>query len=283
MACSSVGRHHHRQIAADREDVGVHLRRDGRGAFLELLVVAVDPLRQRAGPGVGETQCAEALLSGHRHRGRSGARDPHRRVRLLQRLGHHVARRHLDVLTLEPGERLLDHATDGNLECFLPHLALVRGIDTEPAELTHRRRFAGPEFHPPVGDEIERRHPLGDPGRMVDRRRQVHDPEPQPNVLGALAGCGQEDLGRGGVTVLLEEVVLGQPHRREAGLVGGLHLVETVLEKLVLVIVTPRPRQREFVEQRDLHLVTFRCESSVESVLPPPVSGSWSSMCLAAT
>ncbi len=190
---------------------------------------------------------------------------------------------HLDVLTLEAGERLLDHAADGNLERFLPHLALVRGIDAEPAELTHRGRLAGPELDAPVGDQVERRHPLGDPGRMVDLRRQVHDPETEPNVAGALAGCGQEDLGRGGVAVLLEEVVLGQPHRGEPGLVGGLHLVETVLEKLVLIIVTPRPRQREFVEQRDLHLVTFRCESSVESGVLPPDSGSWSSMCLAAT
>ncbi len=182
MACSSVWRHHHRQVAADREDVGVHLRRDGHGALLELLVVAVDPLGQRAGSGVGETQCAEALLRGHRHRRRPGARDPHRRVRLLQRLGHHVARRHFDVLTLEAGERLLDHAADRNLERFLPHLALVRGIDAEPAELAHRRRLAGAELDPAVGDQVERRHPLGDAGRMVDLRRQVHDPEAEPNV-----------------------------------------------------------------------------------------------------
>ncbi len=108
-------------------------------------------------------------------------------------------------------------------------------------------------------------------------------PKPEPNVLGALARRGEEDLRRGGVAVLLEEVVLGQPDRGEAGLVGGLHLVEAVLEQLVLVVVTPRPRQREFVEQRDLHLVTFRSESSAESVLAPPVAGSWSLMCLAAT
>ena len=84
----------------------------------------------------------------------------------------------------------------------------------------------------------------------------MHDPEPEPNVLGALAGCGEEDLRRGGVTVLLEEVVLGQPHRRETGLVGGLHFVEAVLEQQVLVVVAPRPRQRKLVEQRDLHVVT---------------------------
>ena len=84
---------------------------------------------------------------------------------------------------------------------------------------------------------------------MVDRGRQVHDAEPEPNVLGALARRGQEHLRRGGVTVLLEEVVLGQPDRREAGLVRELHLLEAVLEHLVFVVVRPRPRQGELVEQ----------------------------------
>ena len=82
---------------------------------------------------------------------------------------------------------------------------------------------------------------------------QVHDAEAEPNVLGALAGCGQEHLRRGGVAVLLEEVVLGEPDGGEAGLVGGLHLVEAVLEQLVLVVLGPRPGQREFVEQGNLH------------------------------
>jgi len=56
---------HHREIAADGKDVGVHLRRDGCAVLLELLVIAVDSLCQRSGPGVGEAQCAEASLRGH--------------------------------------------------------------------------------------------------------------------------------------------------------------------------------------------------------------------------
>ena len=90
---------------------------------------------------------------------------------------------------------------------------------------------------------------------MVDGRRQVHDPESQPDVLGSLAGRGQKHLRRSGVAVLLQEVVLGQPDRGEAGLVGRLDLVETVLEQVVLVVRCPRPGQGEFVEQRDLQLV----------------------------
>jgi hypothetical protein len=84
---------------------------------------------------------------------------------------------------------------------------------------------------------------------MVDRGREVHDAEAEPNVLGALARSGQEHLRRGRVTVLLEEVVLGQPQCREAGLVGQFHLVEAVGEHLPLVVGHPRPWQGELVEQ----------------------------------
>ncbi len=48
-------------------------------------------------------------------------------------------------------------------------VALVRGVDAEAAELAHRRRLAGAELHAAVGDQVERRHALGDPGRVVDR------------------------------------------------------------------------------------------------------------------
>jgi hypothetical protein len=71
----------------------------------------------------------------------------------------------------------------------------------------------------------------------------------QSNVLGALARRGQEHLRGGRVTVLLEEVVLGEPHSREAGLVGRLHLVQAVLEQLVLIVLRPGPGKRELVEQ----------------------------------
>ncbi len=176
-------------------------------------------------------------------------------MRPLHRLGDYVARGHLDVLTLEAGEGRLGHAADGDLERLLPLGALVGRVDVEPAELTDRRRLAGAELDPPVGNQIQRRDAFGDPGWMVDGGREVHDAEAQPDVLGALARCGQEDLGRRRVTVFLEEVVLGQPDGGEAGLVGELDLIESVLEELAFVVVGPRPRQRELVEQGNLHLV----------------------------
>ena len=64
-------------------------------------------------------------------------------------------------------------------------------------------------------------------------------PNPSRMSLVRWLARGQEHLRRGGVTVLLEEVVLGEPDGGEAGLVGGLDLVEAVLEQDVLVVVRP--------------------------------------------
>jgi hypothetical protein len=141
-------------------------------------------------------------------------------MRPLQGLRDDVARRHLDVLALEAGEGLFDHAADGDLECLFPLTTLVGGVDVEPTELADRRRLTRAELDTPVGDQVQGRDAFGDAGRMVDCGRQVHDAESEPNVLGALARCSQEYLRRGGVTVLFEEVVLGQPDRRKARLVG---------------------------------------------------------------
>ena len=59
-------------------------------------------------------------------------------MRLLQRLRDDVAGRHLDVLALEPGEGLLDHAADRDLERLFPHGPLVGGVDVEAAQLADR-------------------------------------------------------------------------------------------------------------------------------------------------
>ena len=143
------------------------------------------------------------------------------------------------MLTLEPGEGFLDHAADRHLQRLFPLGTLVGGVDTEASQLTDRGGFAGAELDSSVGNQIEGGDTFGDPGGMVDSRRELHDAESQPDVFGPLAGCGQKHLRSGGVTVFLKEVVLGQPHRGETGLVGRLDLVEAVLQQLVLVVRLP--------------------------------------------
>ena len=132
---------------------------------------------------------------------------------------------------LKPGEGLLDHAADRDLEGLFPLRTLVGGIDVESAELTDGGGFAGAELDAPVGEQVEGGDAFGHPCGVIDRRRQVHDAESQPDVLGPLAGRGQEYLRRGGMTVFLQEVVLGEPDGGEAGLVGGLDLVQAVCNK----------------------------------------------------
>src|SRR4029079_6428799 len=83
---------------------------------------------------------------------------------------------------------------------------------------------------------------------------------------------------RSGMAVLLEEVVFGQPDRRETRLIRCLHLVEPLLEELVLVVRRPRPRQRKFVEQGNLHLLPpWKIERSCWLISDVPA------MCLGAT
>ena len=63
---------------------------------------------------------------------------------------------------------------------------------------------------------------------MVVAGRGLDDPVTQADVLGALATCAEEHLGRRGVAVFLEEVVLDLPHDVEAEAVRQFDLLERV-------------------------------------------------------
>ena len=80
----------------------------------------------------------------------------------------------------------------------------------------------------------------------------------EADVLGALAGGGQEHLRGRAVAVFLEEVVLDLPGVVVAELVGELDLVERLLEQHVLGVVVPRPRQLQLVEDSEFHDVPPR-------------------------
>ena len=177
------------------------------------VVVLVHPLASASSGSTNENDSAPMPVAGgevDRLPARAG--HPQRRVGLLQRLGHHVARRH-------PGELGSPSPANGsstNMRVIasiasIHMLALARPVDQEAAELRRRRGLAGAEVHPAVGDEVERGDPFGDPRGMVHRRRDLHDSVPEADVLRALAGGRQEHLGRRGVRVLLEEVVLDLP------------------------------------------------------------------------
>ena len=180
--------------------------------------------------------------------------DPERRVRLLQRLGDDVARRHLDVVAVDAGEGRLDHHPRDDRDRLGPLGARGRPVDTEARELSARRALPRAELDAPVRDEVERRGSLGDPCRVLVAGRQRQDAEAQPDVLGPLGCGGEEDAGCTGVGVLLQEVVLGGPDGVVAEAVGELDLSQRLLQEAVLGARVPGPGKLVLVEQREAHV-----------------------------
>ena len=178
---------------------------------------------------------AHAAVAGVLDRVELRARDPQRRVRLLQRLRHHGAQRKVEVLAVVLPAVVPEHRQ--HAARLLPDVALVAEAQVERVQLGHRRAFAEAELDAAVGHQVERRDSLGDARGMV--RRQLHDAVAEADVLRALARGGEEHLRRGGVRVLLEEVVLDLPGVVEAEPVGELDLVERVLEEPVLAVRVP--------------------------------------------
>ena len=194
-------------------------------------------------------------------------------MRFLHRLGHHVARRHLDVLAIDAAERHLGHASERDFETLAPHLAFQRGSKIEPAQLRQRSRLARSELDAPIRDQVEHRDSLGDARGMVVAGRGEHDPMPEPHLGGALARRGQKNLGRAGMRVLFQKVMLHFPHVGEAELVRQLDLVERILDQLQLALFLPRPWKLMLIEKSKSHKVL---PSLFASLLDPCAVGSGS-------
>jgi len=81
----------------------------------------------------------------------------------------------------------------------------------------------------------------------------VDDAVRESDPLGALRRGGEEQLGRARVRVLLEEVVLDDPHAVDADAVGELDLLERLVHDPPLVAVDPGAGRLVLVEQSELH------------------------------
>ena len=75
----------------------------------------------------------------------------------------------------------------------------------------------------------------------------------EPDVLAALTRRREEDLGRRGVAVLLEEVVLDLPDVVDAQAISQLDLRQRILEQAMLGAFRPGPRQLVFVQKSEAH------------------------------
>nr|WP_257808802.1 hypothetical protein [Mesorhizobium sp. J428] len=110
-----------------------------------------------------------------------------------------------------------------------------------------------PPLDAAVGDQVERAEAFGDAGRMIVTRRGQADAVPDADVLGALGYGAEENLRRGGVRILFQEMMLDFPHVIEAEPVGEFDLVESVVEQLLLRTLHPGLRKLMFIEHSELH------------------------------
>ena len=241
---------HHR---GDARHLGVDGAADRHAALGERALVVADPVNGFLGVDERERERADPVPGREQDRLAARARHPEGRVGLLHGLWNDVARRHLHVRAVDTGERRFGHAPDGDLEALAPGIALLRGIDAEATELGRRRRLTRPELHAPTRHEVEHGEPFGGAHRVVVLRRGLDDAVAEADVARSLRCRREEHLGRAGVGVLLEEMMLDLPHAVDAEPIRELDLIERVLHQSQLGTVVPRTRQLELVEDPEPH------------------------------
>ena len=234
-------------------DVGVDRVTDRHALRADDPVVVVDPVLGLLGIDEREGQRPDAE-SGREMDGLAvRAGHPDRRVRLLDRLRHQVAARHLEVLALVARVGIHAEHVGRLLDALEPHLALLVDRNPEALDLLSRGRLSGAEVHPAVRDQVQRRDAFGDTRGVVVARGHHHDAGSEPNSLRALGAGGQKHLGRRRMRVLLEKVVLDLPGVIDPEPVGQFDLVQRLLEELLFASLDPRPRELVFVEDPELH------------------------------
>src|SRR5579875_3155645 len=256
----------------DHGDVGIHALRDRRALAREGLVVVRHPVPGLGDVDEGEGERAEPEPSGGVDHLAVRAGEPHGRVRPLHGLRDDVARRHREVLPGVAGIRALREHERDLRDRLLPHVVLLARVDPEAFELDARRGLAGAELDAPVGDQVEHGDPLRDPRRVVVARRHEHDAVPEADPLRALAARGKKHLGRRGVRVLFQEVMLDLPRVIEAEPIGELHLLERLLNQAKLAALVPRPRELMLVEDPELHAGWSTGRASPRSIAPEPTA-----------
>src|SRR5205823_11162956 len=79
----------------------------------------------------------------------------------------------------------------------------------------------------------------------------------KPDVLGALAGGGEERFRRWRMRIFFQEMMLHDPGVVVAEPVGGLELRQRVLVELELVALLPWARQLQLVKDTEFHDVSL--------------------------
>ena len=234
------------------------------GVALDDVVVDLAPGARFGLVDEGERQRAEAPARRHLDGVAVGAGHPHRRMRLLHRLGQHVAAGHLERAALEARIGLHHHHVGDLFGGLQRHGALFLGRHIKAAELEPGRALADAEFGAAVGDEVEHGDRFGRARGMIVVGDHLSDAVTEPDALGARGGGGEEYLRGRAVRVFLEEMVLDRPGVIDAELIGELDLRQRVVHQPPLVVGPPRLGQLQLVEHAELH----------RAVVPLPLSQS---------
>ena len=114
-----------------------------------------------------------------------------------------------------------------------------------------------PNSNRPLGEVVEHGDALGDLRRVVHLGERVEDARADVDALGRVREIAGDDVVGREVRVLVEEVVLGEPHVLEPGAIGGLDGGDLVHERPVLglgeVFASPERRVVSLDEQPKLH------------------------------
>ena len=115
-------------------------------------------------------------------------------------------------------------------EAFLPHRALLAGSTPNPPSSASDDDSPVPNSTRPPREQVERGDALGDAGRMVERRRRLHDPVPEPEVLVRCDAAARNTSGALEWQYSSRKWCSTTQHGVDADPVGELALLQRLLE-----------------------------------------------------
>ena len=120
----------------------------------------------------------------------------------------------------------------------------------------------GAELDSTLGHVVEIGDALGELRRVVHRRKRVEDATADVDARRLRREIAGDNVVRGQMRVLVEEVVLGDPDELEAGLVGGDDGLEVLEDHVMLglrVVLAATVGHVVLDEQTELHGRSSRC------------------------
>ena len=203
-------------------------------------------------PAFAAHESAKTQLSSPKGSAFAGASGPQWWVGPLQGFGQYLAGRDLKILSLV-GNNLFRPASGQHLGKLLPHAAGVFQVAAVGGQLVGIPGTSDADIHPAIAEDVQGGHPRGSVQRMVDRRQNHADS--QPDAGRTLADGRQGQVWRTVMRPHRPEVVLGKPNAVEALLLGVRNLLQRLPEPPGLGLGAPGFRDLYLIEQSEFHSI----------------------------